>query len=363
MGLDWRKDAMGIDLEGELRRQTGPSAPELCRSLPDGVVQCLACAHRCKIQDGKRGVCRVRYVEAGVLRRPRGYVMGLNLDPIEKKPFFHVFPGRGALTFGMLGCDFHCSYCQNWETSQALRFDGAGMSVTPISPEEITRIATRASAPVIVSSYNEPLITADWAVEVFRPAIDRGITCGFVSNGNATAEVLDFLLPYVKIYKVDLKAFRDITYRDLGGRLSVVLETLKGLKARGIWVEVVTLLVPGLNDDPGELKALVTFLAELDRDIPWHVTAFHPDYKMLDRPRTGPHRLVEAYDIARTAGLRFVYVGNVGGEADGRESTYCPGCGDTVIQRRGFQVLLNRIVDGSCPRCRTVIPGLWEPSR
>jgi pyruvate formate lyase activating enzyme len=347
-------------LEGLLRRFTAPSAPELSRGLDDGRIQCLACGHRCRIAEGHPGVCRVRYVEGGILRRPRGYVGALACDPIEKKPFFHAYPGRDALTFGMLGCDLKCSYCQNWVTSQVLRDDDAAALPRPASAAALVDAAIENGAPVIASSYNEPLITADWAVEVFREARARGLACAFISNGNGTPEVLEYLRPHVGLYKVDLKGFTDRAYRELGGKLSNVLDTIRRLKDLGFWVEVVTLTIPGFNDDPGELRAIAGFLAGVDRDIPWHVTAFHPDYKMTDRGRTAARKLLEAYDIGRAAGLRFVYPGNAPGQVGDRESTFCPGCEGLLIRRRGFLVLENRMRGSACPDCGAGVPGVWE---
>ena len=343
-----------------LEKFAAPAAEELCRRLEDGRIECLACGHRCRIAEGRSGVCRVRRVEGGVLRRPSGTVAGLACDPIEKKPFYHAYPGRDALTFGMLGCNFHCDYCQNWETSQALKDPETRAGLLEISAAEIVQAAVSSGARAIVSSYNEPLITADWAVEVFRLAKPRGLACGFVSNGHATPEVLSYLRPYAELFKVDLKGFREETYRRLGGRLSTVVDSIRKLKELGYWVEVVTLVVPGLNDDPGELREMARFLAGVDPDIPWHVTAFHPDYRMLDRERTPPRALFEAWEIGRESGLRFVYPGNIAGFGDDRENTYCPGCGDLLIRRSGFAVLENRMAGGACPRCGREIPGRWE---
>src|SRR5688572_26505323 len=261
-----------VTLETLLRRFTAPSAPELLRDLPDGRIQCLACGHRCRIAEGHPGVCRVRYVEGGRLLRPRGYVGALACDPIEKKPFFHAFPGRDALTFGMLGCDLRCGYCQNWVTSQVLRDDDAVAPPRPASAADLVNAAIELSAPVLASSYNEPLITADWAVEVFALARERGLTCGFISNGNGTPEVLRYLRPPVDLYKVDLKGFSDRAYRDLGGKLSNVLQTIEELKTLGFWVEIVTLLVPGFNDSRDEVQGAARFIAGVDPDIPWHIT-------------------------------------------------------------------------------------------
>jgi len=546
---------------------TAPSAPELERQLDDGRIQCLACGHRCRIAEGNCGVCRVRFVAGGRLHRPHGYVGALACEPIEKKPFFHAFPGRDALTFGMLGCDLRCSYCfpgdtmvvtdrgpmtlgdafaaggrvertddaeiaypdglraiarsgkprrirkvfkhpysgplvvispyylpglrctpehriyatlgretppepiearfltkrhylavprrfelssagtvdvgaapgksasyirhvrsrlarglagagrascavldagtvleteanylipirgiraepysgdvynmevedehnylaefllvsncQNWETSQVLRDDDAVSPPRPASARDLVLAAKRLGAPVIASSYNEPLITADWAVEVFGEARAAGLACAFISNGNGTPEVIEYLRPHVSLYKVDLKGFTDRAYRDLGGKLSNVLETIRSLKRLGFWLEIVTLLVPGWNDDPGELRAMAAFLAEVGTDVPWHVTAFHPDYKMTDRDRTPARTLIEAYDIGREAGLQFVYPGNAPGLVGDRENTCCPRCSALLIRRRGFLVLENRMQGGGCPSCGAPVPGVWETS-
>lgn len=324
-------------------------------------VRCLACGHRCLLAEGRRGVCKVRVVRDGVLRVPRGYVGALQCDPVEKKPFFHVLPGSGALTFGMLGCDFHCAYCQNWFTSQALRDPAATPAVRCLEADQIVGAAVAQRAALVVSSYNEPLITAEWAAEVFRAAQTAGLLCAFVSNGNATPEVLDFLQPWLTAYKVDLKSFRDRTYRSLGGTLGAVTATIQSLRERGIWTEVVTLLVPGLNDDPAELRELTGFLASVDRDMPWHVTAFHPDYQMQQPGRTTAEQLQAAADLGREAGLRYVYSGNAPGQVGRTEDTRCPGCGTTLISRRGFQVLSHRLTEtGHCPQCGETIPGRWQ---
>lgn len=330
---------------------------------PEGAkVRCLACGHRCLLAEGRRGVCKVRVVRDGVLRVPHGYVGGIQCDPVEKKPFFHVLPGCGALTFGMLGCDFHCAYCQNWFTSQALRDPAATPSLRRLSAEQIVTTAQAQRAALVVSSYNEPLITAEWAVEVFRAARAAGLLCAFVSNGNATPEALDFLQPWLAAYKVDLKSFRDRTYRSLGGTLGAVTATIQSLRQRGIWTEVVTLLVPGLNDDPAELRELTGFLASVDRDMPWHVTAFHPDYQMNQPGRTTAEQLLKAAEIGREAGLRYVYSGNAPGRVGRAEDTCCPQCRLTLVSRRGFQVLTNRLTEtGNCPQCGEAIPGRWTP--
>jgi pyruvate formate lyase activating enzyme len=348
-----------------LARQTESAAPALVEELDGGRIRCLACGHRCRLSKSRAGVCRVRFLEDGELRVPYGYVHALALDPIEKKPFYHVLPGETALSFGMLGCDLHCGYCQNWISSQTLRDEYAVTSFQECTPGEIVSTAQGAQSRVVVSTYNEPLITAEWAAAVFDEAKEAGMLTGFVSNGNATPQVLDFLRPRLDLYKVDLKSFRDKNYRELGGTLKAVLATLENLKARGFWVEVVTLLVPQFNDDEDEIREMARFLAELDRDLPWHLTAFHPDYRMNDRASTSLELLDRAHQIARAEGLRYVYLGNLAGARDPRESTLCPSCGTTLVARRGFRVLKTNLAgtgrnEGSCPSCHAKIPGVWN---
>jgi pyruvate formate lyase activating enzyme len=213
---------------------------------------------------------------------------------------------------------------------------------------------------MVTSTYNEPLITAEWAGAVFREARRAGLMTSFVSNGNATDEVLDFLRPLVDAYKVDLKGMREEGYRQVGGRLSIVLDALRGLVARGIWVEVVTLVVPGLNDSPEELRDAARFLASLSPDLPWHVTAFHPDYRMAATPATPAATLLRAAEIGREEGLRYVYTGNLHGRTGDGETTFCPSCREPLVERRGFRLLACRIgADGACPRCHGGVPGLW----
>lgn len=349
-----------IQLKELLHGSTMRSAPQLVVRGKEGRVRCLACGHRCPIPPGRGGVCRVRFNVDGELRAPAGYVAGVQVDPIEKKPFFHAFPGRDALSFGMLGCDLHCGYCQNWVTSQALRDESAVARPNFVSPEKLIELAVSNTTPVIVSTYNEPLITADWAVEIFKLARAEGIRCGFISNGNGTPQVLEFIRPYVDLYKVDLKSFRDISYRQLGGVLQNVLATIRMLKRMDFWVEIVTLVIPGFNDSDEELRQMAEFIAGVSSDIPWHVTAFHPDYKMTDPPRTPVETLLRACEIAKTAGLHHVYPGNIPGAFGMRENTYCPSCGELLIRRRGFVVEENRMVGAKCPRCETSIPGVWE---
>ena len=349
-----------VTLGEALSHRTTEAAPELVETLENNAVRCYSCGHRCKVPDGLTGICKVRYNEGGVLRVPRGYVAALQVDPIEKKPFFHAYPGALALSFGMLGCDYHCGYCQNWVTSQALRDPVAGTAPMDVEPSEIVALAKKHGAKVMTSTYNEPLITSEWAVEIFREAKKAGLVCSYVSNGNGTDKVLDYIAPYISMYKVDLKGFSDRHYRDLGGTLQPVLDTIKGLKERGIWTEVVTLVVPRFNDSDEELTHIAEFLASVNPDIPWHITAFHEDYKMTDNGNTTAATLLRAYEIGQRAGLRYVYPGNIPGAFGDRESTHCPGCNAVVIGRRGFRVMSYNLVDGKCPDCGLAIPGVWD---
>lgn len=348
-----------ISLKQLLAENTGPAAAELTRTEEGGAIRCLACGHRCRVLPDRDGVCRVRFNRGGVLHVPRGYVAGLAADPIEKKPFFHAYPGLEALSFGMLGCDLHCAYCQNWITSQVLRDDQAIAEPHFVSPERIVELALEHRCPVLSSTYNEPLITSEWAVEVFKLGKPHGLVGSFVSNGNATPEVLEFLRPYVDLYKVDLKSFRDRTYRQLGCALDSVLDTIRRLKQMDFWIEVVTLVVPGLNDSDEELADIARFLAGISPDIPWHVSAFHPDYKLDASPRTPTDTLRHACELGRREGLRFVYAGNLPGLLGEFENTRCPQCGRTVVERRGFTVRRNELVSGACPGCRARLPGVW----
>jgi pyruvate formate lyase activating enzyme len=260
----------------------------------------------------------------------------------------------------MLGCDLHCGYCQNWVTSQALRDPAAVAPPREMTPADLVALARRHGAPIITSTYNEPLITSEWAVAVFREARKAGLVCSYVSNGNGTPEVLDYIQPFVSLYKVDLKSFRDRPYRDLGGTLERVLATIRDLKARGFWVEIVTLVVPGFNDSNEELRDIARFLVSESPEIPWHVTAFHPDYRMTDPDNTDAATLLRAAEIGKTEGLPFVYAGNLPRRVGNWENTDCPGCGALLVERVGFQVRQNRVTDGRCPDCGRTIPGYWS---
>lgn len=354
-----RLDPAVIPLSEALQKRTVEGV--LFKTLSGNRLRCVACAHRCLILPGLDGICRVRFNEAGRLRVPHGYVAGLQVDPIEKKPFFHAFPGADALSFGMLGCDLHCSYCQNWVTSQTLRDPAAFAGPRDMSSDDLVAVAVERQVPVMVSTYNEPLITAEWAVEVFAKAKAAGIVCGFVSNGHGTPEAVEYVRPYVDLFKVDLKGFRNDHYRELGGRLEAVLDTIRLLHHAGVWVEIVTLVIPGFNDDPVEMRDLARFIASVSPDIPWHVTAFHRDYQMDAARDTTADDLIRAAAIGREAGLRYVYAGNLPGGVGDLEDTRCPSCGATAVARRGFEVTVKALGDdGRCTACHAAIAGYWR---
>jgi pyruvate formate lyase activating enzyme len=265
----------------------------------------------------------------------------------------------------MLGCDLHCHYCQNWLTSQALRDEEALVPPRPTTAGELVELAARSGAELVASSYNEPLITSEWAAAVMAAARKRGFVTAYISNGNATPEVLDFLRPLIDCYKVDLKAMRQANYRTLGAKLENVLATIEALKARGFWVEIVTLLISAYNDGEDELRELARFLAGVDPLMPSHVTAFHADYHMSDRTDTAARQLLRAAEIGLEQGLRYVYCGNRPGQVGEFENTRCHACSATLVRRIGFLVVEDRLSPsaGVCPECGVRIPGIWESRR
>lgn len=354
---------MVLNLQEQLDHLTAPGELVEVVNAAEKKIRCVACGHRCLIKEGRRGICKVRYNEGGELRVPRNYVGALQIDPIEKKPFFHVMPGASALSFGMMGCDFRCSYCQNWEISQTLRDENAGRDYIPITADELVHLGQQRRTRAIASTYNEPLITTEWAVEVFKKARQAGMLTLYISNGNGTPEVIDYLKPWLDGYKIDLKTMQDKHYRQyLGGVLQHVLDTIKRVHDAGIWLEVLTLVIPGFNDSSDELWDAATYIRSVSPDIPWHVTAFHPDYKMTDPPRTSTDILLRAAEIGAEAGLNYVYAGNIPGNVGNWEDTRCPNCQTTLIRRYGFMVQENKLAAtrGTCPHCGTKVAGIWQ---
>lgn len=364
---------MGTDVANIVRKPLAGDVPlaqtldamvqegELYEALDGNAVRCDACGHRCVIPNGARGICQVRYNRGGKLFVPSGYVAALQCDPTEKKPFFHILPGSDTLTFGMLGCDFHCGYCQNWLTSQTLRDREAGVDPMPVSAERLVSLAKRYGAKLVGSSYNEPLITSEWAVEVFKLARQNGLRCVYVSNGNATRQVLEYIRPYVDGYKIDLKTMSDKNYRKLGGVLQHVLDAIEMVHAMGFWNEIVTLVVPGFNDSNEELMEAARFIRSVSPDIPWHVTAYHQDYNMTENDNTTASTLIRAAEIGLEAGLHYVYAGNLPGRVGEYENTYCPKCNNLLVERYGYQIAANKLSgSGVCPKCGEKIAGIWK---
>ena len=347
-------------LRSILEQQVREAEPSLVEDLGKQRIRCFSCGHCCPIPEGQAGVCKVRFNRGGKLYVPWGYTGGMQCDPIEKKPFFHAHPGALAYSFGMLGCDLHCSYCQNWVTSQALRDPNAVSPPLQASPEMLVNDALEQGAKVLVSTYNEPLITSEWAVAIFKEAKAAGLLTGFVSNGNGTPQVLEYLRPWLDLYKIDLKSFDDRHYHELGGRIGPILDTVRRVHLMGLWLEIVTLLIPGFNDSTDELRRLTEFVAGVSPDIPWHVTAFHADYKMNDQRDTTTEDLLRAAEIGRQAGLRYIYAGNLPGMVAEWENTRCPQCAETLIKRYGYFIEDYRLTaEGRCPRCSYRVPGRW----
>jgi pyruvate formate lyase activating enzyme len=351
---------MSTTLKEVLFSHVQEGARELWEPIDKSRIRCYSCGHECPIPEGQAGVCKVRFNQGGKLLVPWGYVGGVQCDPIEKKPFFHAYPGALAYSFGMLGCDLHCAYCQNWVTSQALRDPSATSPPLLASPERLVQDAKRLGARAVVSTYNEPLITSEWAVAIFQEARQAGLVTGFVSNGNGTPQVLEFLRPRVDLYKVDLKSFDDHHYRQLGGRLEPILRTIRALHEMGFWMEIVTLVIPAFNDSDDELRRAADFLANISPDIPWHVTAFHSDYKMDETPDTPVETLLRAAEIGKQAGLRYVYAGNLPGRVGDLENTRCHNCRELLVERYGYLITAYHLTpEGTCPKCASKIPGRW----
>lgn len=332
----------------------------LYEKLADDCVRCNLCSHRCDIKPGRRGICGVRQNDQGVLHTlVYGRLIARHVDPIEKKPLFHLLPGSRSYSIATVGCNFRCRFCQNADIAQMPRdFDGRVTGETA-TPEAVVADALRQRCATIAYTYTEPTIFFEMALETARLAHDRGLRNVFVSNGYVSAEALEMIAPCLDGANVDLKAFNDEFYkRQCGARLAPVCDTLRRMKDRGILLEVTTLIIPGLNDDPEELTRLAGFIADdLGPETPWHISRFHPTYLLTDRPPTPVGTLQRARDIGVQAGLRYVYMGNVPGEAG--ENTLCHHCGAMLIERLGFAVRRNNVLrDGGCPDCGTPVHGV-----
>ena len=332
----------------------------LYERLEDNKVKCNLCSHRCVIKDGRRGICHVRENQAGSLKTlVYGKLVARNIDPIEKKPLFHFLPGTLSYSIATVGCNFRCRFCQNADIAQMPSDRSGAVMGTRCTPGEVVEAAQRGGCSSIAYTYTEPTVFFEFAWETAKLAHEKGIRNVFVTNGYMTAEALDMIDPYLDAANVDLKAFSDKYYKELcGAGLKHVQATLRSMKSRRILVEVTTLIVPGLNDDPSELNHLAAFIAQdLGPETPWHISRFHPTYKLTDRPPTPVETLTMAREIGLKAGLKYVYTGNVPGNA--AENTFCYSCGETVIERWGFQVGNLKLENGRCTHCGTEIDGVW----
>jgi len=353
----------------------------LYEKLSSGLLHCFLCAHHCKIADGKFGFCGVRQNVAGKLyTHAYGKVIAAHIDPVEKKPLYHFLPGSKSFSIATIGCNFHCGFCQNWEISQASFREGQELSpevyaprpigrpgappsagTVPalggeeLSPGQIVELALKNDCQSISYTYTEPTIFFEYAYDTAKLAKEKGLYNVFVTNGFMTQDALEVIKPYLDAANVDLKFFKDASYRKVcAGSLQPVLDSIKKMQELGIWVEVTTLVVPGENDSDTELKGIAEFIASVDKNIPWHISRFHPDYKFTDHEATPEAILQKALGLGKSAGLTYIYVGNVTGRGN---DTHCPLCQKLLIKREYYSVLEYNIKQGACVFCNAVIPG------
>ena len=330
----------------------------LYEKLSDGKVKCNLCNHRCTIKDGNYGICGVRQNTDGSLYTlVYDKIIASHIDPIEKKPLFQFYPGSTAYSVATVGCNFKCKHCQNADISQ-LPMERKGYVVgEKIGPEEMAEAARRSGCQSIAYTYTEPTVFFELAYDTAQKAHDKGIKNIFVSNGYMTPEALKEISPYLDGINIDLKAFTEKFYKDIcGARLAPVLDTIRLAKNLGIWVEVTTLVIPTLNDSEDELRQIAEFLTDADVSIPWHISQFYPTYQLTNLPRTPVETLHRAREIGLESGLRYVYEGNVPGR--GNENTYCHGCGELLIERWGYSIQKNTIIEGQCPSCGSPVAGV-----
>ncbi len=331
----------------------------LYEELEGEKIRCLLCNHHCIIKNGNKGLCRVRENRSGTLiSLVYNKVVALHCDPIEKKPLFHFLPKTRSFSIATAGCNFKCTFCQNADISQ-MPSDNNRIMGDSITPDEIVRQALNSQSASISYTYTEPTVYFELAKDTARLAVSNGLKNIFVSNGYMAEQCLRDIYPDLHAANVDLKAFSNKFYKEqCGARLEPVLKTLEIMKEMGVWLEVTTLLIPGLNDSMEELKALSRFLADLDKDIPWHISRFHPTYRLTGIPPTSPASIRQARDLGYEAGLKYVYTGNLPG--DKGEKTFCHKCGKLLIDRFGFDVTYNILEKNCCPKCASEIPGVWK---
>jgi pyruvate formate lyase activating enzyme len=325
--------------------------------LENHTVQCHLCAHHCVIARGKRGICGVRENRGGILcTLVYGRSIAENIDPIEKKPLFNFLPGSKSFSIATAGCNFRCLHCQNYDISQMPRNRDAIVGRN-LSPDDIVSLAKQSGCASISYTYTEPTIFYEYAYETAKIASAAGLKNVFVTNGYITEEPLRTISPYLDAANIDLKSFTEGFYKKIcGAKLQPVLDAIKRYRDLNIWIEITTLIIPTHNDSVPELEQIASFIKDLGADIPWHITAFHPTYRLMDQPSTPLSTLMQARDIGMRAGLRYVYVGNVPGEQG--ENTYCYKCGELLIERYGFKIVSNSIIDAKCPKCQAKIDGV-----
>lgn len=336
-------------------------AAKLVRKLKDEVVQCRVCEHYCVLQPEEWGRCGVRVNQAGTLySQVYAESIATHVDPIEKKPLFHFLPGAKALSIGTYGCNMHCKWCQNWQISQTRSTTETKFLGERLTPQDLVTIAKERNIETIAYTYNEPTVFFEYSYDTAKLAHAAGIKNVYVSNGFMSQEALDAIAPYLDGINIDLKGFTEALYEDYtASRLEPVKRNIRTIAQNtDIWLEVTTLVIPDLNDSDAELSAAAAWLAAINPEIPWHVSAFHPAYQMRDRPRTSNATLERAYAIGKAAGLKFVYVGNIVDAS--RESTHCPACDELLIQRHGFHTRAKWTTPGICHKCGRAIPGVWR---
>jgi pyruvate formate lyase activating enzyme len=331
----------------------------LYRKSGEEKVCCFLCHHNCKIAPSKFGICGVRQNKGGKLyTQVYGDIIAAHVDPIEKKPLYHFLPGTSSFSIATMGCNFRCPFCQNWQISQASKRKNTQTVGQDFLPKEVVRAAKKHGCQSISYTYTEPTIYFEYAYDTAKLAKKEGLANVFVTNGYMSRDALELIKPYLDACNVDLKAFSEGFYKEMcGAHLQPVLDSIRRMKDMDIWVELTTLIVPGQNDSEEELVQIAHFISELDPNIPWHISRFHPDYKYNDTPPTPTSTLRLAYAIGKKAGLHYIYIGNVIGESEG---TTCPKCQRTLIQRQGFYVFDNKIRDGRCPYCKTQIAGVFS---
>lgn len=327
------------------------------KMLEGGKAYCYLCSHRCVIAEDNFGICGVRQNKKGTLyTHAYGKVIAAHIDPIEKKPLFHVIPGSMSFSIATIGCNFRCGFCQNWQISQKQEADKLALIPQDMAPEEVVKLAKKAGCESISYTYTEPTIFFEYALEIAKLAKKEGLLNIFVTNGYMSKEALEMIEPYLDAANVDLKFFKEESYKKVcGAKLQPVLDTIKLMHGLGIWQEVTTLIVPTLNDSDAELKDIAEFIAGVSKEIPWHISRFHPDYKSDDLHATPVSTLQKAQAIGKKAGLCYVYLGNVPPEG---ENTVCHKCGKLLIKRHGFEVLHKNLNGSKCSYCSAEIPGI-----